>query len=175
VVLDDASNGDWDPDHTEDCELAEQHDGKMDQYVTGTPCSSPKNFAYADATTMQPYWTLAQGGAIADRYFQPSAGQSSSNDMFLQTAKYVFKDNTATLKIENPGKNVLLMTVTITVGEEQVYHSGYLKPGQYILTDTLDAPLDPGSYQGTAVFEGFDPETEESKGAIDVNIRLSVE
>jgi hypothetical protein len=85
------------------------------------------------------------------------------------------KDNTATLKIENPGKNVLLMTVTITVGEEQVYHSGYLKPGQYILTDTLDAPLDPGSYQGTAVFEGFDPETEESKGAIDVNIRLSVE
>jgi phospholipase C len=96
VVLDDASNGDWDPDHTEDCELAEANDGKMDQYVTGTPCSSPKNFAYADATTMQPYWTLAQAGAIADRYFQPSAGQSSSNDMFLQTAKYVFKDNTAT-------------------------------------------------------------------------------
>jgi hypothetical protein len=30
-------------------------------------------------------------------------------------------------------------------------------------------------YQGVAVFEGFDPETEESKGAIDVNIRLSVE
>ncbi len=85
------------------------------------------------------------------------------------------KDNTATLKIENPGKNVLLMTVTITVGDEQVYRTGYLKPGQYILTDTLDAPLDPGTYQGIAVFEGFDPETEESKGTIDVNIRLSVE
>ncbi|HQQ89114.1 MAG TPA: hypothetical protein PLU82_02685 [Oscillospiraceae bacterium] len=85
------------------------------------------------------------------------------------------KVNTATLKIENPGKNVLLMTVTITVGEEQIYQTGYLKPGQYILSDTLDTPLDPGTYQGVAVFEGFDPETEESKGAIDVNIRLSVE
>jgi hypothetical protein len=30
------------------------------------------------------------------------------------------KDNTATLKIENPGKKCVLMTVTITVGEEQI-------------------------------------------------------
>ena len=42
---------------------------------------------------MQPYGQLAQNGALADRYFQPLAGQSSSNDMYLVAARFVFKDN----------------------------------------------------------------------------------
>jgi phospholipase C len=69
--------------------------GKMDQYVTGASCSSPNNFAYADPTLIMPYHTLASQNAMADRYFQPNAGQSSSNDMFLFTASFVFKDNSA--------------------------------------------------------------------------------
>src|ERR1700722_15093026 len=94
VVLDDMENSTYDPNHTQMCELAEIDMGKMDMYVTapGSPCGSPHNFARAD-TTVGPYWSLAQTSAIADRYFQPIAGQSSSNDMYFARAGYVFTDN----------------------------------------------------------------------------------
>jgi phospholipase C len=42
---------------------------------------------------MKPYHDLASQNAIADRYFQPIAGQSESNDMYLAVAKEVFIDN----------------------------------------------------------------------------------
>src|SRR5262249_51598432 len=48
VVLDDAANGGYDPNHTQDCELAELNGGAMDRFVTGAPCSDARNFAYAD-------------------------------------------------------------------------------------------------------------------------------
>jgi phospholipase C len=93
VVLDDAANGAFDPDHTQACELAEIDGGKMDRFVAGATCSDTRNFAYADPSVMQSYWQLAHDGALADRYFQPIAGQSSSNDMYLVSARFVFKDN----------------------------------------------------------------------------------
>jgi phospholipase C len=92
VVLDDAANGGYDPNHTQDCELAELNGGAMDHFVTGAPCSDARNFAYAD-DAVGAYRDLAGGGALADRYFQPIAGQSSSNDMYLVRAQFVFKDN----------------------------------------------------------------------------------
>jgi len=95
IVLDDTANGAYDPDHLQSCELQESNGGAMDKYVTGvTDCSDPRNFAYADPTVVQPYWNLAGSGAIADRYFQPVSGQSSSNDMYLARAQFVFIDNT---------------------------------------------------------------------------------
>ena len=94
VVLDDTENGNYDPDHTQACELMEADGSAMDRYVTGAgSCSDPRNFAYADQTVIQPYWKLAGSGAIADRYFQPVSGQSSSNDMYLARAQFVFLDN----------------------------------------------------------------------------------
>jgi len=94
IVLDDAANGDRDPDHTRACESAEANGGAMDQYVTGAgACSDPGNFAYADEATAGPYWQLADAGALADHYFQPLVGQSSANDMYLARAQWVFDDN----------------------------------------------------------------------------------
>lgn len=94
IVLDDTANAARDPDHTQACELAEAHGGAMDRYVTGADaCSDPRNFAYADPATVQPYWQLASAGALADRYFQPISGQSSANDMYLARAQFVFSDN----------------------------------------------------------------------------------
>jgi phospholipase C len=94
VVLDDALNGAHDPVHTQACELSEQNSGAMDRYAAGAACSDPQNVAYADpAGPVAPYITLAQGGAIADHYFQPIVGQSSSNDMYLVRAQFVFLDN----------------------------------------------------------------------------------
>ena len=42
---------------------------------------------------MQPYLDMAAGGALADRYFQPYAGQSSANDLYFARAQFVFEDN----------------------------------------------------------------------------------
>lgn len=115
----------------------------------------------------------AVGGSLSGETY--SGARNDAAKLSYSIAEEIrVKDNTATLKIENPGKNILLMTVTLTVGGEQVYQTGYLKPGQYILSDALDAPLGPGAYAGTAVFEGFDPETEESRGTVSVDIGLSV-
>ena len=94
IVLDDNANGAYDPDHTQACELAEANGGAMDRYVTGAgSCSDARNFAYADPSIVQPYVDLASAGALADRYFQPISGQSSSNDMYLARAQFVFLDN----------------------------------------------------------------------------------
>jgi phospholipase C len=94
IVLDDTANGAYDPDHTQGCELQEADGGAMDHYVTGAAsCSDPRNFAYADAATVQPYYDLAAAGALADHYFQPVSGQSSANDMYLARAQFVFLDD----------------------------------------------------------------------------------
>jgi phospholipase C len=96
LTQDDTANGNYDPNHAQACELEEIDDGKMDMYVTATPvgtCGSPHNFAYANETTIKPYWDLAQTNALADNYFQSVAGASSSNDMYLAIANYVFADD----------------------------------------------------------------------------------
>jgi phospholipase C len=92
-VLDDTANGAHDPDHTQACELLEMDGGLMDHYVTGSSCADARNFVYADPAVVAPYHQLAAAGALADRYFQPIAGQSSSNDMYLARAQFVFVDN----------------------------------------------------------------------------------
>src|SRR5512140_470639 len=94
MVLDDAANAAYNPDHTQACELAEANGGAMDRYVTGAGmCSDPRHFAYAEAATAMPYWQLAQQGAIADHYFQSISGESSANDMYFARAQFVFLDN----------------------------------------------------------------------------------
>ncbi len=102
VQNDDTDNSNLlnDRNHFHNCEVAEIDGGKMDQFVTGAnsvdgnPCSSPNTFAYVPQTLAQPYWDLAAANALADRYFQPYAGQSSANDMYLARAQFVFVDNT---------------------------------------------------------------------------------
>jgi phospholipase C len=93
VVLDDSTNGSWDPNHTQACEESEIDDGLMDKYVTGSSCSGAGNLAYASSSAVSTYWTLAGAGAMADRYFQSVAGASSANDMYLAGADFVFPDD----------------------------------------------------------------------------------
>jgi phospholipase C len=93
IVLSDGENAAHDPSHDRACELDALDGGKMDKFVTSTICGSARNVAYADASLLKPYWDLASAGAVADRYFQPVVGQSSSNDMYLAVARFVFADN----------------------------------------------------------------------------------
>jgi phospholipase C len=93
TVLDDKQNGKLDPNHSQACELSEMNSGAMDRYTQGAACSNPANFAIAPDVVVQTYLDYAKSYAIADRYFQPIVGQTSSNDMYFAAAKYVFTDN----------------------------------------------------------------------------------
>jgi phospholipase C len=93
VRLDDLQLGTWDPDHTVDCEVSEINGGRMDRYITSPVCGDAQNFAYADDASVGAYRDLARQSALADRYFQPVVGESSSNDMYFARAAFVFPDN----------------------------------------------------------------------------------
>ena len=93
VTLDDSENSSYDPSHDQACELTEMNGGAMDRYVTGASCSNAKNFAIAPPAQMGTYFGYAGSYALADRYFQPLVGASSSNDMYFPVARYVFTDN----------------------------------------------------------------------------------
>jgi phospholipase C len=93
INIDDAATGGYDPNHEQICEVDELDGGKMDKFVTSSVCGDARNFGYADPTIIAPYWTMAAKGALADRYFQPLAGASSANDMYLSLARYVFQDD----------------------------------------------------------------------------------
>jgi phospholipase C len=78
--------------------------GKMDGFVTGSAgastcfgagpsCANPANWALADRTTMDTYWKYASEYALADRYHQPIAGGTASNNMYFATSHFQFVDN----------------------------------------------------------------------------------
>jgi phospholipase C len=111
-ILDDSSNFADDRDHAQGCELQQIDDGAMDQYVSGASypcmgsilccatypsCSDPNNWVLAEgamaADPLHYYWALADNSALADRYFQPIAGGTASNDMYFAGARFQFVDN----------------------------------------------------------------------------------
>jgi phospholipase C len=109
-VLDDASNFDHDRNHDQVCEMQQINGGAMDKFVEGATgaatclgygpnCADPSNWALADGeapdSTAHYYWTLADNYALADRYFQPIVGGSSSNDMYFAEGRFRFVDNKA--------------------------------------------------------------------------------
>jgi phospholipase C len=120
INLDDTANGTRDPNHTQACEVAEMNGGAMDRFVTGASgCSDPGNFAYVDPMVAQPYWGRVAGGALADRYFQPIAGASSSNDMYLARAQYVFTDNLIAPDVV--GKECSVISRTMNYTDQTIY------------------------------------------------------
>ncbi|MBQ6878461.1 MAG: hypothetical protein IJO22_08715 [Oscillospiraceae bacterium] len=84
------------------------------------------------------------------------------------------EDGKGNFKIENSGKNSCLIKVKIIINEETIYETGYLKPNQHIGTDAFDTIPKVGTYEAEAIFEGFDPNTEESIGAAKEEIIITV-
>ncbi len=91
--LTDTANATYSPNHDQSCENVEMDGGKMDEYVTAS-CGSFMNFAQSPASLVAQYRSWAGTYALADRYFQPVSGASSSNDMYFSTARFMFLDNT---------------------------------------------------------------------------------
>jgi phospholipase C len=104
-ALTDSFNYHSDHDHGFDCEICEINGGAMDKFTAGGcpttassftsyGCSVPENFAVAsDSNEMATYWGYADAYALADRYFQPTVGSTSSNDMYFAVSHYEFLDN----------------------------------------------------------------------------------
>ena len=101
-ALNDSANCGTDHDHEYSCEICQIDDGLMDKYVAGGcptsgigtySCSNAANFETASSSLMSTYWNYADTWALADRYFQPIASATASNDMYLAGAKYQFLDN----------------------------------------------------------------------------------
>jgi phospholipase C len=108
IPLTDVANYDSDHDHGVLCEVCQIDDGGMDHYTDGGcpnsvggfagfvtyDCSAPENFMIAsDPNEMATYWGYANRYALADHYFQPIAGGTSSNDMYFAVSHYEFSDN----------------------------------------------------------------------------------
>lgn len=93
-LLNDTQNFAFDPNHDQNCELCEINGGRMDGYFKGCYCSDERNFAVAEYNqTLAILHNYAERYSLADNYFQPSAGASSQNDMYLARASYVYKNN----------------------------------------------------------------------------------
>ena len=91
--LTDSLNANFDPNETQSCQVTEMDGGRMDDYVNAS-CGHYANFAYAPASLVATYRNWAQQYAIGDRYFQPVAGASSSNDLYFAQARFAFVDDT---------------------------------------------------------------------------------
>jgi phospholipase C len=105
--LDDGYNNSTSPDHDANGEYAEMHDTgafKMDRYYCANveyarfdPSAANYKWPAVPASDgsypLRTYHALAMNGALADRYFQPIVGASTSNDMFLSRAAFVYQDN----------------------------------------------------------------------------------
>lgn len=83
-------------------------------------------------------------------------------------------DGKGDFKIESSGKNIYLMKVKIILDGQTVYETGYIKPNQHIYEDVLGVIPAVGTYEAEAVFEGFDPNTEEYIGAKKESIKIIV-
>jgi len=117
-LLNDDQNMLFDPNHEQRVELCQINNGRMDGYIKGCPYSDPQNFAIADTKTVKQLFDWAQEYALADRFFQPNAGASAQNNMYLARAGYVFRDNT-NIPVGSVGSNC--------------WYLGHMIPDEFVL------------------------------------------
>ena len=131
------------------------------------------------AKNTEEYEWISSDPAAKDGMLDGSFYTGKKNDgktLSYKIAEYISVNATGggDFKIENSGKNTCVTKVTMYLDEKVIYQTGYIKPNQHIMEDRLDTVPTPGEYTVRAVFEGFDPNTEESIGQTETEITLSV-
>lgn len=68
------------------------------------------------------------------------------------------------------------MQVLITLDDtgELIYETGLIEPNHHIQSAKLDVELEKGEYLATAVFNAYDPETEEYIGSAGAKLTITV-
>lgn len=156
-VLDDASNFAVDRNHKQECELEQINGGQMNNFCSGAngadtcfgqgpACATNDNWAVAEGAqptdTVHYYWDLADKASLADRYFQPVVGSSSSNDMYFAGAHFRFRDNedipdvaagTDFMKKRQLGKGGLCVDITGCTSTKRTTYTGIPTIGGLLL------------------------------------------
>ncbi|MCL2826032.1 MAG: hypothetical protein FWD72_01355 [Eggerthellaceae bacterium] len=98
---------------------------------------------------------------------------------FKINARPTFANGQATgdIRIENPNYNVYPMVVQIFLDEtgEMLFDSGGILPNQHIEKMQLQKALGAGTYEATAVFNAYDPDTGEWQGKAQAAIVIIVQ
>lgn len=143
-VVSDQGNADHDPPHHADSQYTRMHlvaaGFAMDRYpcrdvaYAPVPDESYAESIYPDVALpddhylLRTYHNLAHAGALADRYFQPIIGASSSNDMFFARAAFVFQDNQAWPRIEaEDGREYVDQTIGDRMDQKGVTWGVYME------------------------------------------------
>ena len=114
------------------------------------------------------------GGLLDGTYYSGEKNPAGVLSYKIAGEITVGPDGKGDFKIENSGKNTCLIKVSIAINGEKIYQTGYIKPNEHILSDILDLVPEVGTYSAEAIFEGFDPNTENSIGAAKENITITV-
>lgn len=98
------------------------------------------------------------------------------NISIASTVQMADGSSPAELRIENVPGNRYLMRVTIVLDDtgQQIYATELIEPNFHIQQDLLDVDLDAGTYEATALFYAYDPDTEEQVGTAAAKIAIVV-
>lgn len=124
--------------------------------------------------------SLGQLDGKSDEEIQAELDRVVDEGMFNISiaASILFENGNAPgeLRIENVPGNRYLMKVDIVRDDtgEIIYTTDLIEPNHHIQSDTLDVSLPAGLYDCTAVFEAYDPETEEAIGQAAANIVIQI-
>lgn len=114
----------------------------------------------------QPTSLVAEGNVKTGTLHNPEERQRELNQI-VEEGMLAFSINAtpfiklgngkANLMVENPPNNGKRFTVTVVRDDtgEEIYHSGYLDPEQYIDEVALDVELPAGEYECTAYFDAY--------------------
>lgn len=119
-----------------------------------------------EAGALQPVPLVAEGNVKTGTLDNSAERQEELNQIveegmlaFSINATPFMQDGTSTanLLVENPPGNGKRFTITIERDDtgEEIYHSGYLDPEQYIDNVPLDKVLPSGEYSCTAYFDAY--------------------
>ena len=88
------------------------------------------------------------------------------NISIASTVQFETSSSEGEFRIENVPGNPYLMQVAISRDDtgDEIYRTDMIEPNHHIQRDTLDAELEPGTYECTATFFACDPQTEDVVG-----------
>lgn len=79
------------------------------------------------------------------------------------------------IELTNPEENEVYFQITFLIGEEQIYQSKLIRPGDHLYDITLDRALEAGEYELTIQYDTFSmDETYSPRNGATVNCILKV-
>lgn len=110
-------------------------------------------------------------------YAQQAVDKSEFNMKIVSKATFSKDTMKGNLAIQNPPNNKQPVNVVVNLNGngDKVYESGAINPGEEITEATLSKTLSPGTYDATATFNIYNPDTKKKQGQVKSILTLVVE